>query len=239
MQRYFVNEIKDNKLVLDKDQVHHIVNVMRMRVGDKVSAVCDKEVYLCEVTSSSPLVVEIKENLHENHELDNEVVLLYCLPKGEKLELVIQKATEIGVSEIILVQSERCVAKITKENKDKKLVRFNKIAQEASEQSKRNIVPTINKVIDYKDIKNYKFDHMYIAYENENQNFFKDELTKVKKNESVAILVGSEGGFSEKEVEYASNLGYQSVSLGKRILRSETAAIFALSCISFMLEGEN
>ena len=226
MQRYFVNEIKDNYVILDKEQAHHIVNVMRMKIGDYISCVFQKSVYLCKINSINPLKVEIEEDLRENHELNNPITLLYCLPKGEKLELVIQKATEIGVSEIILIQSERCIAKINKENKDKKLARFNKIALEASEQSKRNIVPLINKVIDYKQIKDYKFDHMFIAYENENQNFFKEEL------------IGSEGGFSKQEVEYACSLGYQSISLGKRILRSETAAIFSLSCISFMLERE-
>ncbi|MDD6302825.1 MAG: RsmE family RNA methyltransferase [Bacillales bacterium] len=238
MQRYFVNEIKDNYVILDKEQAHHIVNVMRMKIGDYISCVFQKSVYLCKINSINPLKVEIEEDLRENHELNNPIILLYCLPKGEKLELVIQKATEIGVSEIILIQSERCIAKINKENKDKKLARFNKIALEASEQSKRNIVPLINKVIDYKQIKDYKFDHMFIAYENEKQNFFKEQLMKVKENESVAVLVGSEGGFSKQEVEYACSLGYQSISLGKRILRSETAAIFSLSCISFMLERE-
>ena len=125
MQRYFIEEMRDNIPLFTKEQVHHIVDVMRMREGDKITVVYDNEAYLCEIKKTNPLNVQIVEALNEEHELKNNVTLLYCLPKGEKLELVVQKATELGVHEIILVQSERCIAKITKENKDKKLIRFN------------------------------------------------------------------------------------------------------------------
>ena len=121
MQRYFVNEIRNDQVVFDKDQTHHIVNVMRMRVNDQITVVYNQEAFLASITSTNPLKVNIVENLNEDHELKNRITLLYCIPKGEKLDLVVQKATELGVSEIILVQSERCIAKITKENKDKKL----------------------------------------------------------------------------------------------------------------------
>ena len=156
MQRYFVNEIRNDQVIFDKDQTHHIVNVMRMRVNDQITVVYNEEAFLATITSTNPLKVSVVENLNEDHELKNRITLLYCIPKGEKLDLVVQKATELGVSEIILVQSERCIAKITKENKDKKLLRFNKIALEACEQSKRTKLPIIDKVIDYKDISKFK-----------------------------------------------------------------------------------
>ena len=236
MQIYFFNEIRNEQVIFDKDQTHHIVNVMRMRVNDQITVVYNEEAFLATITSTNPLRVEVVENLHEDHELKNKVTLLYCIPKGEKLDLVIQKATELGVSEIILVQSERCIAKITKENKDKKLVRFNKIALEACEQSKRTKLPVIDKVIDYKDICKFNFDHSYIAYEDEGEISFKEKVEKIKENETIGIIIGSEGGFSRKEVDYAIQHGYTSVSLGKRILRSETAVFYALTSFSLLLE---
>ena len=236
MQRYFVSNIVDGHLELDKDQIRHIEKVMRMQVGDQVTACFNDEVFLCEIKAFNPLDVVVVNKLDEDHELKNPVTLLYCLPKGDKLDLVLQKATELGVSEIILVQSERCVAKIKKEDVEKKLTRFRTILTEASEQSKRNKIPVIEKIIDYKDISKFHFDHAYIAYENSTDETFYESLMKVKDNESIAVLVGSEGGFSPKEVDYAISNGYHSISLGKRILRSETAAIFSLSAISFILE---
>ena len=236
MQRYFVNEIRNDEVIFEKDQMHHIVNVMRMRPNDKITVVYNEEAYLASIVSTNPLRVEVVENLHEDHELKNHITLLYCIPKGEKLDLVIQKATELGVSEIILVQSERCIAKITKENKEKKLLRFNKIALEASEQSKRTKVPEISKVIDYKEISKYKFDHSYIAYEDEGEISFKEKIEQIKDGETIGIIIGSEGGFSQREVDYAKEVGYTSVSLGKRILRSETAVFYALTCFSILLE---
>lgn len=236
MQRYFVNEIKNGVVSFEKEQIHHIVNVMRMRVNDKITVVNDGEAFLASLTSINPLRVEVLENLNEEHELKNNITLLYCIPKGEKLDLVIQKATELGVSEIILVQSERCIAKITKENKDKKLLRFNKIALEASEQSKRTRVPLIDKVIDYKDISKFTFDHAFIAYEDEGEISFKEKIEKIKEGETIGIIIGSEGGFSKNEVDYAVKNNYQSVSLGKRILRSETAVFFSLTAFALLLE---
>ena len=236
MQRYFVKEIINGDVVFEKDQVHHIVNVMRMRVEDQITVVYNGEAFLASIISTNPLKVKVLENLNEEHELKNHITLLYCIPKGEKLDLVIQKATELGVGEIILVQSERCIAKITKENKEKKLIRFNKIALEASEQSKRTKVPTIDKVIDYKDISKFKFDHSYIAYEDEGEISFKEKIEKIKEGETIGIIVGSEGGFSRKEVDYAIINGYESISLGKRILRSETAVFYALTSFSLILE---
>lgn len=238
MQRYFVSEIKNDVVYLDKDQLHHIKNVMRMKENDEITCVYNTKVYLCYVASVSPFEIKVKEELDENHELKNKITLMYCLPKGEKLDLVIQKATELGVSEIILVQSSRCIAKITSENKEKKLLRFNKIALEASEQSKRNIVPVIKDVINYKDIDKYHFDHQFIAYENEGEISFLEHISKIKENETISILIGSEGGFSLEEVEYAKKNKYTSISLGKRILRSETAVFYALSALALILEKD-
>ena len=236
MQRYFVEKIIDNEVIVSKDQEHHMVKVMRMRNGDNITCVSEGKVYLCEIVSTSPLLIKVKEELDENNELDVKVTLLYCLPKGDKLDLVLQKATELGVSEIILVQSERCIAKIKKEDEARKLQRFNQIVKEASEQSKRCKVPVVEKIINYKDIASFKFDHQFIAYENEKEETFYEKLQNVSKGQSIGILIGSEGGFSLKEVEFAKENNYHSISLGKRILRSETAVFYALSAIAFVTE---
>jgi 16S rRNA (uracil1498-N3)-methyltransferase len=237
MQRYFVDKIENDVVYLTKEQEHHIVKVMRMKEQEQVTCACDGIIYLCEIESLNPLKVVCKERLDENNELEVDVTLLYCLPKGDKLDLVLQKATELGVKEIILVQSERCIAKIKKEDEARKLIRFNTIVKEASEQSKRSVVPIVNKIINYKDINKYHFDHSFIAYENEKDETYFSYLSKVNKKESIGILIGSEGGFSLKEVEYAKSNGYTSISLGKRILRSETAVFYALSAISLIIEG--
>ncbi|MGN1295970.1 MAG: RsmE family RNA methyltransferase, partial [Bacilli bacterium] len=221
MQRYFVDSRNDEYFLMSEEQAHHILRVMRMGVGDKITVCFNNEVYLCEITSTSPLLVKEIENLFEDHELTNNVTLFYCLPKGDKLDLVIQKASELGVSEIVLVQSKWCVCKFKKEDYPKKLERFNKIALEACEQSKRNKRVTISQIIDFKDIKNYHFDHKFIAYEKEEDSSFFEKLSSIKKGESIAVLVGSEGGFAKEEVEYAKENGFYSISLGKRILRSE------------------
>ena len=235
MQRYFINK-EFNQIVFNNEQIHHILKVMRMKENDLLEAVLSNKCYLVKITSVDPFSYETIEEIKTNPELSIDLTLLYCLPKGDKLDLVIQKATEIGVKRIILVQSSRCVCRFKKEDYQRKLERFNKIALEASEQSHRLIVPEINEIIDFKDIKNYHFDHSFIAYENENNNDFKNSLKHVKQNQSVAVIIGSEGGFSLEEVQYAENCGYQSLSLGKRILRSETACIYALSVLSFLLE---
>lgn len=236
MQRYFVDQINDGNVVLTKEQEHHILKVMRMKENEQITCVNKGKVFLCEIISINPLEVKVVKELNEDNELKNKVTLLYCLPKGDKLDLVLQKATELGVYEIILVQSERCVAKIKKEDEGRKLERFNKIVLEASEQSKRSMVPLVDKIISYKDISKYSFDHQFIAYENEKEDSFYSELLNVKPGESIGILIGSEGGFSIKEVDFAKENNYHSISLGKRILRSETAVFYALSAIGFYLE---
>lgn len=234
MQRYFIDKnFKD--ITFTNEQIKHIVKVMRMDINDLIEVVFAERCYICKITSINPFEVEKVNEITSSPELNVDITLLYCLPKGDKLDLVIQKATEIGVKKIILVQSSRCVTKYKKEDFKRKIERFNKIITEASEQSHRFICPEIVDIINFKDIKNYKFDHSFIAYENE-RTISLNSLNNFKKNESIGIIIGSEGGFDKEEVEYAESKGYTSISLGKRILRSETACIYALSVIAFLTE---
>lgn len=235
MQRYFIDSSFE-EIAFTSEQIFHMQKVLRMKSGDEVEVVFKKQGYIITINSFNPFSYVIKEKIDYSSELNVELTLLYCLPKGDKLEFVIQKATEIGVKRIILVQSSRCVSKYKKEDFIRKLPRFNKIALEASEQSHRFDVPVIEDLINFKQIKDYKFDYSYIAYENEKNIRFDEELKKVNAGDKIAIIIGSEGGFSQDEVDYALRCGYTPISLGKRILRSETACVYSLSVISYLLE---
>jgi len=237
MQRYFA-ELIDSNITLNKDDIFHITKVMRCRVDDEFQIVTNKQIYLAKVDSLDPFSFSIQKVLDENHELDGYIRLLYCIPKGEKLDLVIQKSVELGISEIVLVNSSRCVRRLDKSISSNKIVRFNKIIKEASEQCKRSILMKLDDIIDYKDIGNYKADDSFIAYEGSDTSL--SDLSKSLHNikgKTINVLIGSEGGFSKEEVEYAEKRDYKVITLGNRILRSETSCFYILSLLSFYMES--
>ncbi len=238
MQRYFVEIDSLNNVLFKEEDIFHISKVMRMKVNDEIEIVNNSKLYLAKIISFIPkLEVKILQEIERKTELDTYIRLMYCIPKGEKLDLVIQKAVELGVSEIVLINSSRCIAKIDKKNETKKLERFSKIIKEASEQSKRLSLMKIKNVIDYKDINKYEADLSLIAYEKEDSKVDNlKNLLESKSNKTINVLIGAEGGFSEEEVEYAIKNGYKSISLGRRILRSETACFYLLSILSFYSE---
>ena len=237
MQRYFTSFKDEKNITISNDDIFHIVKVMRMKINDQFEINNDGDIYLAQINSLAPFSFKILKKIDENHELKTKITLLYCLPKGDKIDLVLQKATELGVNQIVLVNSSRCIAKINDENKEKKLARFNKIIKEATEQCKRNNLPALKDVIKFNDISNYQSDLNLIAYENSkmsNQEL-KDLLRNFKGN-TVTILIGAEGGFSKEEVEYALKNNFISISLGNRILRSETSVFNLLSILGYELE---
>lgn len=237
MQRYFTSFKDEKNITISNDDIFHIVKVMRMKINDQFEINNDGDIYLAQINSLAPFSFKILKKIDENHELKTKINLLYCLPKGDKIDLVLQKATELGVNQIVLVNSSRCIAKINDENKKKKLARFNKIIKEATEQCKRNNLPALKDVIKFNEISNYQSDLNLIAYENSkmsNQEL-KDILRNFKGN-TVTILIGAEGGFSKEEVEYALKNNFISISLGNRILRSETSVFNLLSILGYELE---
>ncbi len=238
MQRYFAKKINEN-IILNENDIFHIQKVMRMKAGDKFQVVIDNEAFITEIISFNPFSFKITDKITNSPELSGYIRLLYCLPKGEKLDLVIQKAVELGVKEIVLVNSSRCVRKIEAKDQEKKLSRFNKIIKEASEQCKRVELVKLTDIIDYKDINKYCAEKSFIAYENSNEELSSlyDDFKDIDKK-TINILIGSEGGFSLEEVEYAIKCGYKSISLGNRILRSETSCFYALSLLSFFMEAK-
>lgn len=238
MQRYFGN-YENGNIVLSKDDIFHICKVMRNKINDNFTIVSNDKVYLASVVNIDPFDFKIVKELDENHEINGYVRLLYCLPKGEKIDLVIQKAVELGAHEIVLINSSRCVRKFNNSDFSKKLVRYNKIIKESSEQCKRIKLLKMNDLIDFEDIIKYKADKSFIAYENSNYSLkdLNNDLLN-SKGKTINILIGAEGGFSKEEVEYAFHNGFKIVSLGPRILRSETSCFYFLSLLSFFMDGD-
>lgn len=234
MQRYFA-KISENKVLLTDDDCHHFCNVLRAKVGDRIEVVADSKLFICEAKKFNPLVIEVIEELNDNSELKCDVTLYYCLSKGDKNEFVIQKATELGAKKIVLVSSSRCVVKYDNKDVDKKLTRFSKIAKEAAEQCHRLLVPEIIGPYTVNELsKIAKEEALFVAYEEEagKQNSF-----DIKGNEkNIGIFIGPEGGIDEKEVNTLRQNNFKCVSLGNRILRTETAAVYALSVIANALE---
>ncbi len=243
MQRYFIKEDLTNKqnLILSANDFHHLKNVMRSKNGDEITCIdINGQVYFGMIDDIDQGLIKIIKKLDENNELDVEVTLIYALPKGDKFELVLQKATELGVSRIVPLLTQRCVVKTDKTKFTKKITRYEKILKEAAQQSRRNKIPQIVNVIKLNEISEYLGTYNLVAYEEKAKAgehlVLKQCLDKLKANDKITIIVGSEGGFDQKEIELMESMGISACSLGKRILRSETAPLYMLSIIGYVRE---
>ena len=235
MQRYFVKYNNQDIEFLESD-IHHITNVMRFKVGDEIEIVLEEKAYLVAIDNLHPLKVHIVNPILNDSELPYDFRVYFPLTKSDKAELVVQKLTEIGVSEIIFYRASRSVVKLTNEDFNKKRERYKKIAKEASEQCHRLKVLDISDLINFKDIKDHLASINLLAYEmdaGKTSSLYR-ELDNI--NGSISLIVGPEGGLSEDEVSYLTSLNFKRVSLGKRILRCETAAIYGASVISSYIE---
>ena len=236
MQRYFASII-NNQVILSKDDIFHLTKVMRAKPNDEIEIVDDAHnAYLAVVRNINPLLIEIQEPIIKNNELPTNVTLFFGLAKSDKIEFVIQKATELGAKNIVLFQGKRSVVKFSHEDFIRKEPRYLAIAKEAAEQCHREYIPSISFVKSVSDVKNHMCDINLFAYEldaGKTDNFA--ELLK-DNTKSVSVIIGPEGGFDESEAEELNKLGFKNISLGKRILRCETAAVYALSVIAFNLE---
>ena len=197
-----------------------------------------KNLYLCELNGffegrvTARVVSEGKADTEPPYNLR----LYQALAKGDKMETIIQKSIECGACEIVPFSSERCVVKLDKKDEGKKIDRWQKIAESAAKQSGRGIVPTVKAVLSFKELLSSIDGTVLFCYEGEDTVSIKDALKKTKIQGDVSVIIGSEGGFSQKEAEQLKEAGAVSVSLGKRILRCETAPTFALACIAYELE---
>lgn len=222
---------------------NHIVNVLRMSKGDKFLVSCDGKSDLCaltEITESAVRADIIEENFSDT-ELPVKIYLYQGLPKYDKIEFIIQKAVELGVYAIIPTEMRNCVVKLEDKKKKSKTARWQAISEAAAKQSKRNIIPEVRDVCSFKEaMKQAKdLDLFIVPYENEKgMKSTKEALSLIKKGMSVGILIGPEGGFDEKEIAEALECGCKTVSLGQRILRTETAAITAVGMCMLNIELE-
>lgn len=243
MFNFFVDETKkqgNTYLITDSDY-NHIKNVLRMQIGQELLVSINGKSDLCVIESfeNNSVVVKISQENYNNTELETKIYLFQGLPKSDKMELIIQKAVELGVFAIIPVEMTNCVVKLDDKKKKSKQTRWQAIAESAAKQSKRNTVPQVLEVKSYKEAFKMasELDLVLVPYENEDGMVStKKALDKLKGSKSVAIFIGPEGGFEPKEIEFAKENGGKIVSLGKRILRAETAAITAVSMCMLKIE---
>lgn len=236
MHNFFVDEGSRNGdyyYITDGD-FNHIKNVLRMKAGDKFLVSLNGKSDLCvldELTGDTAIAKITQEN-YQDTSLPVKLYLFQGLPKSDKMELVIQKAVELGAEGIIPVEMSRCVVKVEEKKKKSKQARWQAISESAAKQSKRTVIPTVFDITSYKNALKMaeEMDLFIVPYESKDgMESTKKALLQMKKGMKVGILIGPEGGFDEKEIDLAQEMGGIIVSLGKRILRTETAAITALS----------
>lgn len=235
MFNFFVdaNARQTDRFLITGTDYNHICNVLRMQVGDTFLVSSDGVSYLCRLSEIGPdaVAAQIVEEDYQNTELPVQFYLFQGLPKGDKLELIIQKTVELGVAGIIPVEMSRSVVKIEEKKKKAKQARWQSIAESAAKQSKRNVIPEVAEPIPYKQAmaRAAELDLFLVPYENQRgMAATRDALKQIKPGMSVGILIGPEGGFDPREIELAKQANAQIISLGKRILRAETAAVTAV-----------
>lgn len=238
MQRYFAKQDED-QFSLKEEDCFHLIKVMRSQIGDTFELVNEEGVFVMQIDQIRPLSYHPIEK-KEKQVSPFLITLYYCLPKGDKFELVLQKATELGVHKIVGLISSRTIVRLEEKEREKKSVRYQKILKEASEQSHRDTIPIWDGIHDFSYIANHTEQVAFIADEDQvgTTTSFYQQLCTLQEKPSIAILIGAEGGFSRDEVQFAKQHGFVPVSLGKRILRSETAAIASVAILSFFLERD-
>lgn len=250
MQRYFIEEETaqlNDQIEMDKDAYHHMINVMRMQIGDQVILVTQTEqVFIGELVSheGKSAVLRLVELREENKEIPVDTTLFVGLPKGDKLDLIVQKATELGVRHIVPVAMRYSVTKWDQKKAGKKIDRLKKIAKEAAEQSHRTFVPTVEDLHSVSMVRNRvgEFDQVCVAYEEVAKSGEAALLAKtyasLKAKDRIAFITGPEGGIHPDEiVEFTDRFDHVHLcGLGPRILRTETAPLYLLSSLSFATE---
>ncbi|MEF9938630.1 MAG: 16S rRNA (uracil(1498)-N(3))-methyltransferase [Clostridium sp.] len=236
-------QIEEKTITITGSDVNHIKNVLRMKEGEKalISNRIDRD-YLCrvETITSEAVSFEILEEMEEGTELPARIYLFQGLPKSDKMELIIQKAVELGVYMVIPVSMKRAVVKLDAKKEETKVKRWNAIAESAAKQSKRIVIPEVSGVMSLKEALDFSanFDLRLLPYEcAKGMTGTKEQLSHVKPGTDIGILIGPEGGFEEEEVALAEAAGVHTITLGKRILRTETAGLCILSVLMFQLEN--
>lgn len=231
MQRYFAVDKDLN--ISDKDK-HHIINVMRMKLNDKIEIVYDEKVYMCEINdiSKKDVSYSVKDIIDINNELPVKVTIAVSLVNEKKLDFILQKCTELGVYDFILVNSDRSKIKIDGKEK-KKIERWNTITKEAAEQSHRNIKPIVRDIMSINDVSKLDYDLKLTCSTKENEKTIKNVLQNSTNCDRIIIVVGPEGGLTVSEEEKLEKNGFIPVTLGNLILRTETVPIYIMSLVNY------
>lgn len=250
MYLFFVDnrEIRETQARITGPDVNHIKNVLRMKPGEKVR-ISDGEAlcYNCIIEAyteaddreEAAVLLKILSRDEDGTELPAEIVLFQGLPKGDKMELIIQKNVELGIKSIVPVVTRRAVVKLDEKKAEAKRKRWNAISESAAKQSKRTVVPEVQPVMGFKEAIDSAadFDWKLFPYENaEGMAYTRQVLSQIKPGTRTAVFIGPEGGFAEEEVEYAKEKGFLPISLGRRILRTETAGFALLAALMLQLE---
>lgn len=236
MQRYFAKDKIGDSLILESSDIHHIKNVMRMKSSDEIECIYDEKLYICKVGDLNSNSFFIDRQVDEDNEMDIDVTIAISLVKEQKMDLILQKLTELGVKRIIPVKMERSVVKLDEKKFLKRIDRWRSICKEAAEQSKRNIIPEITDIKSIKELDG-DYDLKCVCSVSNRENLVNKYLQKNKKCAKMIFVIGSEGGISPKEEKMLNDMGFVSVSLGSRVLRVETAAIYVASILSFSSMG--
>lgn len=247
MHHFFVepSQVQNGFIRIEGSDVNHMKNVLRMKLGEaaEISDGTQKR-YECELEAfeEDSVLLRIIEEYNDDVELPSRIYLFQGLPKGDKMELIIQKAVELGVYEVIPVATKRAVVKLDEKKAAKKVVRWSAIAEGGAKQSGRSIIPQIHDVMTYTQALNYaeQLDIKLIPYEKaEGMDAARETIGNIKPGQSVGIFIGPEGGFEESEVEQAKEHDVVPISLGKRILRTETAGLTVLAILMYHLECDS
>lgn len=233
MQRYFSNKINNNYLYLNDDDIYHIKKVMRMSNDDNVEIVYDNKLYITKIEDiNNNIKFKIIDNLDYKKINTPIVTLIIPFLKETKIDLILQKATEMGVSNFILCPMERSMVKMDLKKIDNKIIRWNRICKEASEQSKRTNIPNIKIVAKIDELKNLD-GHNFTCSTQEKENNIKKVLKNVGICDKINLVIGPEGGISPKEEMFLNSIGFKSISLGNLIMRVESVPLFLMSIINY------
>ncbi len=245
MQKFFVKDeqINGNRIEITGTDVNHIVNVLRMRREDtvQVNNLSTSENYIAEIIeySNESITCNIIQKIASKSETSVDIHIYQGIPKADKMELIIQKTVEIGAKKIIPVSMERCIVKLDEKDSIKKVERWQRISEVAAKQSKRDIIPQIENVIKISDLyeKIQEYDLFIVCYEEESTKTLKEVLKNSNKAIKIGVLIGPEGGIDISEIQNLKQNGATIVTLGNRILRTETAPIVLVSNIIYELEN--
>ena len=232
MQRYFAKDKKDNQFILEESDYHHIKNVMRMQDQEEIEVVYQNELYISTVLINPNIQIVEKQKLKVELSNHPQIELYIPLLKEQKMDFILQKATELGVDKIIPLETERSLIKLDKNKYLKKKVRWEKICKEASEQSKRTTLPIIGNITKIDELNQVKSVKLVCSTKEKTKNF--KNIVKTNKDcDKISVVIGPEGGLSEKEEAKLLKNGFTPVTLGKRIMRVETVPLFILSAINY------